>query len=161
MKRELYELFNKQINAEMYSAYLYLSMSAWCQSKNLKGSAHWLFKQYEEELSHAYKIMNFLYDRGERVILEKIETPPTDWDNLLDLFENVYEHEKHVTSLINKITDLAYELKDYASIPLLNWFVEEQVEEEASASEIVEKLKIIKDNKALLLYIDKELGKRE
>jgi ferritin len=164
ISKKIEKAFNKQINAEIYSSYLYLSMAAYVESETFKGIAHWLQLQAQEELAHAMKFYNFIYDRGGRVELAAIEGPKTSWKSLLDVFENVYEHECKVTGLINDLVDLALAEKDHASNAFLQWFVNEQVEEEATAQEIVDKMKLAsesKGNKGGMIYmIDKELGSR-
>ncbi len=149
---------NKQVNWEMYSAYLYLSMSSYLESKGLAGGAHYMKAQAQEEMIHAMKIFDFVNERGGRAVLEAIEAPPFDWDSPLAVFEHAYEHEQHVTKLINGLMDLALEERDHATQIFLQWFVSEQVEEEASASGVVEQLKLAGD-KGLFL-VDKELGQR-
>jgi ferritin len=151
---------NKQINAELYSAYLYLSMSANFKRLNLKGMANWIRVQGLEEMTHADKFYNHIAERGGKVILEAIEKPKTEWKTPLEAFEDVYNHEQKVTAMINSIVDLSEKEKDYASKGLLQWFVDEQIEEEASADEIVQKLKLMKDAPGGLYMLDKELGTR-
>lgn len=160
LKKVLEDAVNKQINNELYSAYFYLSMSAYCDSINFSGSAHWLRLQYEEELSHAMRLFDYLNNRGGRVVLQAIDQPPTDFKSLLDVFENVLAHEQQVTDMINKLYELAVAENDYPTQVELQWFITEQVEEEKSASEIVEKLKIIGDRGTALLMLDINLGKR-
>jgi ferritin len=164
ISKKIEKAINKQINAEMYSAYLYLSMAAYVESKNFKGIANWLQLQAQEEMTHAMKFYSFVFDRGGRVVLEAIEGPKTEWKSIVDVYENVYEHECKVTGLINNLVDLALAEKDHASNAFLQWFVNEQVEEEATAQEIVETLKLAaesKGNKGGMMYmIDKELGAR-
>lgn len=156
------DAINAQINAEIYSSYLYLSMSAFASSANLKGFAHWLMVQSSEETKHAMKLYDHLLDRGGDVELAPIKQPPTHFQNMLDIFNQTYEHEKKVTALINKLYETANKENDYAAQVILQWFINEQVEEEASACEILQKLQLL-GNKATgsLLSIDKELKKRE
>ncbi len=160
MDKKMLKALNEQINAELYSAYLYLSMSAWCESKNLKGAANWLRAQTQEEIVHAMKIHDHVNERSERVDLKAIDEPPKEWDSLLAAFEDAYAHEQKVTGLINGLVDLATEVKDHATYNFLQWFVAEQVEEEASTSEVVEKLKLVKDVPGALFMIDQELSTR-
>jgi len=160
IKKNVQDAINKQINRELYSSYLYLSMSAYFESVNLSGFAHWMRAQADEEQKHAMKFYECLVDRGGRVKLLEIETPPFNWKSSLDVFEQVYKHEQHVTSLINALVELSIAEKDNAIVNLLQWFVNEQVEEEASADKIVQKLKIIKEDSPAILFLDKELGKR-
>ena len=154
------EALNKQLNAEVYSAYLYLSMSAYFQSVNLGGFANWMRVQWQEELAHAMKFYDYVNERGGRVVLQAVEAPPLEWDSPLAAFEHVYEHEQKVTGMINKLVDLAVEARDHATNNFLQWFVSEQVEEEASADEVVQKLRLVGDDPSGLFMIDQELGQR-
>ncbi len=160
LKEKMLAAFNKQINAEMYSAYLYLSMEAYFQSINLTGFANWMRTQTQEEMMHAMKIYDFVFERGGKVTLEAIDKPPFSWDSPLAAFKEVLKHEQHVTSLINDLVDLAIKEKDHASNIFLQWFVTEQVEEEASADAVIQRLKLAKDNASGLFMIDAELGQR-
>lgn len=160
MNKRMEEAFNKQINAELYSAYLYLSMSAYFEDMNLPGFANWMRVQFQEEQFHGLKMFDYVNERGGRVNLLPIEGPQTDWESPVDAFEEVYKHEQHVTSLINGLVKIAIEEDDYASNNFLAWFVDEQVEEEASASEILGQLKFIGDNKHAVLMMDRELRTR-
>lgn len=161
ISQKLQDAMNSQIQAELYSAYLYLSMSAYCESKNLGGFAHWMKLQYQEETSHAMKFIDYLQERGGTVVLKAIEAPPTEFGTPLEVFEQTLAHEIHVTNLINKLYEAALEEKDYAAQIFLQWFINEQVEEEASATSVLERLKIIGDKSTgAILYLDKELRKR-
>jgi ferritin len=160
LSEKMQEAINIQINKEIYSAYLYLSMAAYCDSINLKGFASWMTVQVQEELSHAQKLFNYLPERGGKVILQPIDGPETEWESPLALFKHVYEHEQFVTSLINGLVKLAREEEDYATESFLKWFIDEQVEEEASASEVVEKIKLAGDRGGGIFMLDKELGAR-
>ncbi len=160
LKEKMLAAFNKQINAEMYSAYLYLSMEAYFQSINLTGFANWMRTQTQEEMMHAMKFYDFVFERGGQVTLEAIDKPPFTWDSPLAAFKEVLKHEQHVTSLINDLVDLAIKEKDHASNIFLQWFVTEQVEEEASADAVIQRLKLAKDNASGLFMIDAELGQR-
>lgn len=160
MKESIEKALNNQINAELQSAYLYLSMSAYFESINLKGFANWMRIQAQEEVGHAMRFFKFIFDRNGRVTLHSIDKPEGTWKSPLDAFENVYSHEQKVTGLINGLVDLAKKENDHATQNFLQWFVGEQVEEEASALEIVEKLKLIKDSANGLLMLDMELSKR-
>jgi ferritin len=155
------DAFNKQINAEMYSSYLYLSMAAWFESANLKGFAQWMRVQAQEEMSHAMKFFDHVVERGGKIALATIEAPPTKWSSPLAAFENAYKHECKVSSLINVLADTGAEAKDHASSVFLQWFVSEQVEEEAAADEIVQKLKMIGEHKNGLFMMDRALGERK
>ena len=151
---------NDQINRELYSAYLYLSMSAWCEGGNLPGAAKWLRQQAREEVGHGLKFFEFLNDRGGRVGLGAIEKPPGDFPSLLEVFEQALAHERKVTESIHALVTLANSEKDYATLPLLQYFVSEQIEEEKTASLIVEKLKRAGKDGPGLLFLDRELGER-
>ena len=151
---------NKQVNAEFFSAYLYLSMSAFLASKNLSGFSNWMKVQFEEEQFHALKLYQYIFDRGGKIELEKIEKPKTEWTNIVNVFEEVLAHEEKITSLINNLVDLAIQEKDHATVNMLQWFVEEQVEEEANASDLLGQLKLIQGKGSGLYMIDKELKQR-
>ena len=152
--------FNKQINHELFSAYLYLSMSAYFDGKNLKGFSNWMRIQFDEEQAHAMKMYDYVLSRGGKVILETIEKPANDWESFIAVFEEVFAHEKGVTAKINNLVNIALEDKDHASSSFLQWFVDEQVEEEATVEEILLNLKFIGDEKSGLLFLDKEVGAR-
>lgn len=160
LDEKMEKALNEQINAEIYSAYLYLSMSAYFESVNLKGFANWMRIQVMEEQTHAKRFYDYVIDRGGRVLLSEIKAPPTEWDSPLAVFEAVLEHERLVTSLINGLVDLAVELRDHATNSFLKWFIDEQVEEEASADEIIQSLKLNENNPGGLFMIDKDLARR-
>lgn len=151
---------NVQINKELYSSYLYLSMSAFLQSMNLNGFANWMSIQSQEETAHAMAILNFVIQRGGKVTLEAIDKPLTEFKSVLDLFEITLSHETYVSSLIHKLADLADEEKDRPAQSFLKWYIDEQVEEESNASDIVGKLKFIDSNPGALLIMDKEMSLR-
>jgi len=151
---------NEQIKNELFSAYLYLSMAAFFEEKNLPGFAHWMRVQAQEEQVHAMKFYDFIHDRGGKVTLLPIEQPKTEWKSALDAFNDAYAHEQLVTSMINKIYEIALEEKDYPSQIMLQWFIDEQVEEEKNASDIVEQLKRIEERGTAILMLDHELRKR-
>jgi ferritin len=157
---KIQEALNKQLNAELYSSYLYLSMCAYFESINLKGFANWMRIQAQEELMHAMKFYDYIDERGGRVTLTKIDGPPTQWETPRAVFEHVYQHEQKVTGLINTLVDLALSESDHATNNFLQWFVAEQVEEEASADEVIQKLKIVGDQGGGLFMLDRELGQR-
>jgi ferritin len=157
---KLQEALNKQINAELYSAYLYASMSAYFESLNLKGMAHWMRIQVQEELAHVVRFYNFVNERHGRVLLAQIAAPKTEWKSVLEAFEDSYKHECLVTGLINELVNLAIAEKDHAANAFLQWFVNEQVEEEASVVAIVDKLKLVGDHGVALFMIDNELAAR-
>ena len=160
ISKKMQEALNGQVNAEMYSAYLYLSMESYFKSLNLNGFATWMRVQTQEEMVHAMKIYDFINERGGRVILKPIEGPPTKWDSPLAVFEAVYVHEQKVTGLINALVDLAIEEKDHATNSFLQWFVNEQVEEESTADEIVQQLKMMENAPGGMFMLDRELGQR-
>ena len=154
------EELNKQLNAELYSSYLYLSMSAYFQSLNLSGFANWMRVQAQEELVHAIKFYDFVNERDGRVTLKPVDGPPSEWASPLAAFEHVYEHEQKVTGLINDLVNLAISERDHATNNFLQWFVSEQVEEEASANDVVQRLKLLGDDKSGLFMLDRELAQR-
>ncbi|NIA04659.1 MAG: ferritin [Proteobacteria bacterium] len=160
LKKKMQKALNEQINAEMYSSYLYLSMESYFRSTSLVGMASWMRGQVQEELFHAMKFYNFVGERGAMVELGVIKKPEADWASPLAIFEHILKHEQMVTDLINNLMDLAIAEKDHATQNFLQWFVAEQVEEEASAGEIVDKLKLIKNDSSGLFLLDAELAKR-
>jgi ferritin len=160
LDKKMETALNKQLNAELYSSYLYLSMSAYFQSINLPGFATWMRVQAQEELVHGMKFYDFINERGGRVTLHQIEGPPTEWSSPIDVFENTYKHEQKVTGLINDLVNLAVEARDHATNIFLQWFVTEQVEEEASADEVAQRLKLMGDTKGGLFMLDREMGQR-
>lgn len=151
---------NDQLNAEMFSSYLYLSMSAYFDDINLRGMAAWMKMQSSEEYAHAMKFFDFIIRVGNRVNLKQIDNPQSSWDSPLSAFEAALKHEKSITKKINELTDLAISEKDHATNTFLHWFVDEQVEEESTVADIVENFKLIGDSKGGLFMLDKELGKR-
>lgn len=161
MDKKLVKLMNEQIQKEFYSAYIYLSMAAYFEARGLSGLSHWMKKQAKEELEHGMKFFDFLNDRGAWVILGEIGKPPADFASIRDVFEKTLEHEKEVTASINNIYAAAQKVEDTAAQVFLNWFVNEQVEEEKAPAEILAKLKFIKEDSAGVIMLDKELGKRE
>ena len=161
INKKIEKAINDQINAELYSSYLYLSMAAYFESINFSGFAQWMHVQAKEETNHAMKFFGYVFEKGGRVTLKAIDGPPTEWKSPLDAFENVLNHEIKVTGLINKLVELARAEKDIATENFLMWFIAEQVEEEASADHIVQMLKKIKDAPQGLFMLDRELGKRE
>ena len=157
---KMQDALNGQIVAETYSAYLYWSMAAYFESVNLSGFARWMKAQAREELVHAAKFFDFVVERGGRVTLDAIDAPPTEWDSPLAAFEHAYEHEQKVTGLINNLVDMAVAQRDHATRNFLDWFVDEQVEEEASADGVVQKLRLIGDAPGGLFMLNQELGQR-
>jgi ferritin len=154
------EALSQQINAELFSEYLYLSMSAYFEAESFKGMAKWMRVQAGEEHTHAMKFYDFVNDRNGRVTLTQIEAPKTQWKSPLDAFEDAYKHEQKVSGLINDLSNLALAEKDHAAHNFLEWFVGEQVEEEANALMIVDQLKLVGDNGTGLYMIDQQLGQR-
>jgi ferritin len=160
LNKEMEKALNEQIRNEFASAYLYLSMAAWFEQKNLPGFAAWMRKQSEEEWQHGLKIYQHIVDRGGCVTLLAIPQPKAKWDSNLGVFEDVLAHEEEVSSAIHKLYELAVKTKDYASQPLLHWFINEQVEEEKVATEIREQLKMVEARLTAVLMVDHRLGKR-
>ena len=161
LSKKLENAINKQINAELWSAYLYLSMSNHYTHKGLPGVANWFTLQFHEEQEHAMKFMEYMAARGSKVELQPIEKVDTSWSTLKEAFEETLAHEKVVTGLINDLVTLAREEKDYATENMLQWFVSEQVEEEESVQEILDALNLIGDKGHAIYMFDKELGKRQ
>lgn len=160
LSKKMLEAINSQINAEYYSSYLYLSMAAFCEKINLKGFANWLRVQAAEELTHAIKFFNFVLDRRGDVTLAAIAGPPTTWASPEAVFEATLEHEQHVTGLIGKLFEIAVAERDYACQSMLKWFIDEQVEEESNADQILQELKLAGNNPAGLYMIDQKLAAR-
>jgi ferritin len=156
----LQDAINQQIREELASAYIYLGMSAYLQSLNLPGFAHWMRIQSQEELAHALKFFDHVAERGGRVVLEGIETPPLEYASPAEVFEKALEHERYITGRINELYSLAMSEKEYASLGLLQWFANEQVEEEANATQIVETLRRVGDKGQALVMLDHQLGAR-
>lgn len=161
LDNKMNDMLNAQIQAELYSAYLYLAMAAWCDEESWSGCAHWFRKQADEEVKHAMKFYHYIVEKGGRVVLETIEKPPVKWEDLLRVFEAAYEHEVAVTKRIHDLVAVARDMKDFATEQMLQWFVEEQVEEEAQTLEVVQKLKKVQGSSSGMLYLDGKLGKRE
>jgi ferritin len=154
------DAMNEQINKEFFSSYLYLSMAAYFEDKNLMGFAHWMRLQADEEREHAMKFYNFILDRGGRVLLKAIDAPATEWKSNLEVAEQVAEHEAKVTASINGLYELAFQEKDYPAQAMLQWFITEQVEEEKNAAELVAKLRLIEERGTAVLMLDHRLSKR-
>jgi ferritin len=157
---KLQDALNKQINAELFSSYLYLSMAGWFEAENLKGMAQWMRVQSGEETAHGMRIFDFINDRGGRVALGAIEAPKTQWKSPLEAFEDAYKHEQKISGMINDLMNLAGAEKDGAAHDFLEWFVREQVEEESQSQLIVAQLKLVGDSGVGLYLLDQELGKR-
>ncbi len=148
------------MNVEFYSAYAYLSMSAYCRLLSMNGFAHWLETQAREELLHATKMYNYLNDQGAPVTLLPIDQPPTRFQSLVEVFEKALAHERHVTALLNDLTGFALQEKDHATHTFLQWYITEQVEEEATVNDILQSLKLVKDSGQGQLMLDRELAAR-
>lgn len=160
LSEKLHNAINEQINAELWSAYLYLAMSLDAESKGYKGVANWFYVQFQEEQAHARIFMNYLSSRDGKVELKPIEAVPTSWNSVLDMFKETLNHEKKVTSLINNLAAIANEDRDFASINRFVWFIDEQVEEEESARDMIAAVEAVEDNKYGMYMLDKELASR-
>ena len=160
LSQNLHKAINSQINAELWSAYLYLSMSLDAEAKGYKGVANWFYVQFQEEQAHARIFMNYLVSRDAKVELLPLDPVQTEWNSVLDMFRHTLEHEKKVTALINNLAFIAAEDRDYASINRLNWFIDEQVEEEESARDMIATVEAVADNKYGMYMLDKELAAR-
>jgi ferritin len=161
ISKTIEQALNKQVNRELFSAYLYLAMSSHFESVNMKGFAKWMRIQAKEEQVHALKIYDYIIARGGTVSLLDIEAPKAKWSSAGKVFDEVYAHEQKVTAMIHGLVDLAIKEKDHATFEMLQWFVKEQVEEEEHASEIVNQIKIVGDIVGHLFHLDHQLGKRE
>lgn len=160
INKEIEAALNAQVNAEFWSAYLYLSMSCWCESEGRNGIANWFRIQYREEQAHAEALLNYIHARNGRVVLQPIHGVPTEWGSVKDVFVATLEHERKVTLMINDLYRLAEESHDYATRQKLNGFVAEQVEEEENVQHIIDDLNLIGDNGTGLYQLDLELAKR-
>lgn len=160
LSNKMLKALNEQINAELGASYIYLSMSAYFESINLSGFASWMYIQSREEETHAMKIFNYINERGGRVTLLPLDKPKHDWESPKEAFETALAHEQKVTGMINKLVELALSEKDYATNNMLQWFVEEQVEEEDNASTILEDIKFLEGSNSAIYMLDKKLGKR-
>lgn len=160
ISNKMQSAIEEQINAEIWSGYLYLSMSAYFERMNLRGFANWMKIQWQEEVTHAIKFFDYVHSRGGQVNLKPIGAVQVDWKNAIDVFEATLEHEKHVTALINNLANIAVEEKDHATNSMLQWFIAEQIEEEDNAEQILVQLKMIGDNGYGMLMLDRELATR-
>lgn len=160
LTEKMEKAFNDQINAEFYSAYMYLSMVAYFQEINLPGFAAWMKAQSQEETFHAMKMYDYVCERGGRVLLAPIAGPPTQWESPVEVMEAVLEHEQKVTAMINNLVDLAISEKDHASNIFLQWFVSEQVEEEDSVGDVLSKVKLMGGTGGGMFMLDRDLGQR-
>jgi ferritin len=160
LSKKMEKALNEQINAELYSAYLYLSMAAWFQSQNLPGFSAWMRVQTKEENGHAMKFFDFINERRGKVVLKAIEEPAKEWKSPLAAFEASFEHEQYITGRIDDLVSLAAAEKDHATVNFLQWFVKEQVEEESSVDAVVQKLKMAEKAPGALLMLDQAMGQR-
>jgi ferritin len=160
LSKKMETAFNDQIAAEFYSAHLYLAMAAYLADSDLPGFANWMRIQYQEEVFHGMKMFDFVIERDGRALVKSWEEPQAQWKDPIDVFTEVYKHEQKVTSLIHNLVDIALEEKDHATYSFLQWFVDEQVEEEAAAKGILQQLKMLGDSKSGLFQVDRELGSR-
>ena len=160
IKKEVLDAMNEQINAESYSAFMYLSMAAYFENMGLPGFANWMKVQYQEEAAHALKFFNYVAGRGGKVVLKAVEQVPVEFDGIVDVFEKTLVHENHVTELINNLMNIAVEASDHASQSFLKWFVDEQVEEESNVEKILATLKLINGQGNGIFMMDRELGQR-
>lgn len=160
LSQKLQDAFNAQINKELYSEYLYLSMAAYCYTLDLDGFANYFMVQTQEEHFHAMKMFNFVNERGGKIILKQIDGPDTEFKSVIDVYEKTYEHEQFVTKSINELMDVAMKENDHAAASFLKWFIDEQVEEEATVSKILAKLKLIGGEGHGMLMLDTELAAR-
>jgi len=158
LSKEMQDGLNNQINNEYFASYTYLQMSAYCESINLRGFASWLRRQSQEELQHALKLFDYVIDRDGKIVLKSIEQPQAKYTSLLKMFQQVLEHEREVTSMINKLYEQAINEGDHATTVELQWFIQEQVEEEKTARDIVDNLKLAGDNSSALLILDREMA---
>ncbi len=160
MKEKMEKALNKQVNAELYSSYLYLAMESYFQSLSLNGFARWMRAQVQEEMFHGMKIYDYVHERGGRAEFEAIDKPQVQWETPLAAFEHILAHEQSVTELINNLIDVALDTRDHAAKAFLDWFITEQVEEEATVGEIVDRLRLIGNDSSGLFFLDSELSKR-
>jgi ferritin len=160
LNKKMEQSLNEQMNREMYSAYLYLSMSAHCTNKGLKGFANWFMVQFHEEMFHAMKFYEYINLQGGRAILKAISQPPSSFESPLEMFSKTLEHEQFITKSINELMELAIAEKDHATQIILQWYVTEQVEEESNDNEIISQLRIIKDDPQGIMLLDRELAGR-
>ncbi len=160
ISEKMQEALNEQVNKEFYSAYMYLAMSAYCDTIGLPGFSNWMRMQYEEESLHVTKMFDYILDQGGQVHLKVIEEPPKEYGTPLEVFEKTLEHEQYVTGLIHKLMDLAIDERDYATQTLLQWYVTEQVEEESNVNDVVAPLRMVGEDKGGLMMIDQQLALR-
>lgn len=161
LNEKMERALNEQINRELFSAYLYLSMAQWFETQNYRGFAHWLRVQFSEEMNHAHKFIHYINERNGRVLLKEIKGPRSEWSSPQEVFDEVLKHEQHITASIHELYHLAGKENDPASQSFLKWFIDEQVEEEAQSQEIVDQVKMIGDSKHGLFLIDRQLADRK
>ncbi len=159
LKKNVLKALNDQINAEFYSAYMYLGMSAWCEDRNLPGFAEWMRKQFGEEQKHALKIFDYVLEQDAQVVLAAIEKPAAAYRTLQEVWEKTHAHEQHVTSLIHRLYALAEKERDFATKGLMQWYVTEQVEEERQARAILEQVKMVGTNSSAVFFLDRHVAK--
>lgn len=160
MNAKVKKALSEQINKEFFSAYLYLSMNQHFEGQDMPGMANWMYQQFLEEQFHAKKMLKYLNSRGVHVELEAIEKPQVEWDTIMQVFKDVLEHEESITASINNIQSIAVDEKDFATMNFLQWFIDEQIEEEENASNLIKQLELIGDNGYGLLMLDKEMAAR-
>ncbi len=157
LSKEMEKALNDQINAELYSAYLYLSMATYCEDQRLKGFANWMVNQSMEEMIHAKKFFDYIIERGGRVKLAEVKAPPTEWSSAKEVFEQALKHEEYITSRINDLAALADRENDRATLNMLQWFIDEQVEEEASVQDVLDKFELLADHPGGMYILDNDL----
>jgi ferritin len=160
MNNKVSQALIKQVNKEFFSAYLYLAMDQYFEDQDMPGMANWMYQQFLEEQFHAKKMLKYLNSRGVKCVLEAIEKPQGDWESFMSVFQNVLSHEQEITASINDIQSIAVDEKDFATMNFLQWFIDEQIEEEENASNLIKQLELIGDNGYGLLMLDKELAQR-
>lgn len=160
MNQNLSNVMSEQINKEYYSAFLYLAMSNWLDQAGFPGASQWTYAQYQEELAHAQNLFHYMNYRDEKIEFSLIEKPDSEWQSILDVFQSVLKHEQFVTASINNLATVALSNNDHAAYIFLQWYISEQIEEEASANDIITRLKLAGDNTNALLMIDDQLGTR-
>jgi ferritin len=160
MNKKVQEALELQVNKEFYSAYLYLSMNQYFEEEGMPGMANWMYQQFLEEQFHAKKMLKYLNSRGQKAVLAQIDKPQVEWPSTMAVFKNVLEHEEEITASINNIQSIAVDEKDFATMNFLQWFIDEQIEEEENANNLIKQLELIGDNGYGLLMLDKELAQR-
>lgn len=161
LSQTMLDELNNQINEELYSAYIYFAMSGYLEDKNLPGAANWMRAQAQEELGHVMRFYHYIKDRRGRIMMKPLQGPPNEWDSFVAVFDAAFKHEQHISGRIHKLAELAAQENDHATLSFLKWFIDEQVEEEASVDEVLQKLKMIGGQGHGLFMIDRELGARK